>query len=893
MNTLAALRALIGADTVGLVGGPNQTQQVAGSWAEKMKTHIGGISFAGIEIGALAAAQKFEAAAAQISRATGATGEQLKGLEESFAHVYQKTAASSEQVSQALALISSRTNLAGEALEGLTLKMLKLAKTQNEDIAQIAPLVTRVFGDWSIATERQGKAMDFMRVVSQQTGTQVGRLAEQVVYAGAPLRQLGYSFEQSVALLGKFEKEGVNTELVLGGMKAALQKFAKDGVTDTAAAWKEFVDGVRSGAITMQDVMKEVGAKRGVDLFRAITEARFEIDKLVTSTQELADKGAQGPTTLKTKFTILAHEIETVVAKHRDLVMALGFMAPVIANIGSVVGIVARNAALIGPAIAGILSNPVLLALAGGAAAAGIGISQLREQTAGLRSLDSAFGGWIEKQVTGAKTAADLARAEEAVNKAMEHGLLTKDETAKALQMIAAAQTKAVGKQFSLGLTLPQSDAGKANEMSAADLDVFKARHFDQRSLELEQLKRNVTAAALAMAQWEQDLSGGGLQVELDAVLEEMYKMTPAGRDLADVMKESAASMEEAAKAAMDASEFGQLTQGIRDVDDMMRQFGLHSTHALQEAAKAALEFAEAMEFAREQGYATDSDVTAAAEAAARAHKQLQERIDGVTDAQKKSGNQAGLFGRQVSTVLTDLSRELADVVMGTRSIGDAFASLGKAIVRIILEDIIKGAIGKLMSALGGVFSSLGGIGKTLGGIFGGVPSVSGAIPAGAGGVPSSVWNSLGLGSGASSSAGAAGSAASAGVSGVMGIVGAVGSAVSAVSSIVGNFQMSHMSSDLQKIEKSTRYMEIMMGGQSDSVLDSLHIIRNVATDGVKNYWGVTVPYLQKICAAVESMDGGGGRGLVSFSNCTFNGNDPDAVAAAIVRQARLAGASI
>jgi len=246
---------------------------------------MGAIGFASIGAGAIAAASKFNEASVAIQNATGATGERLDSLNKSFTAVYKSVDESSGEVSKTLALLATRSQATGKELEELTRKTLNLAKTQKEDVVAIVPLVTRAFGDWSIATNKQGAAMDYFRAVSQATGSSVASLAETVVYAGAPLRQLGYNFEQSTALIGKFQKEGVNTELVLGGMKAALQKFAKDGVTDTAAAWQEFVAGVRSGNITLQDVMKEVGAKRGVDLYKAITEWQPRAAKMWTASR--------------------------------------------------------------------------------------------------------------------------------------------------------------------------------------------------------------------------------------------------------------------------------------------------------------------------------------------------------------------------------------------------------------------------------------------------------------------------------------------------------------------------------------------------------------------------------------------------------------------------------
>ncbi len=336
MNIISQLKVLIGAESDGLNQALAQTEQRVSAWSGKVSGLLSGVSFGVVSISALAAADKFEEAAVRIQRSTGATGEKLEGLERSFENVYKKTAASSEQVSQTLALLSTRSQATGKDLENLTLKTIQLSKTQQEDVGAIVPLVTRAFGDWSIASADQARIMDYLRVTSQQTGTQVTRLAEQVVYAGAPLRQLGFSFEQATALIGKFEKEGVNTELVLGGMKTALQKFMKDGITDTAAAWKEFVAGVKSGAISAQQVMQEVGVKRGVDLYKAITEGRFEIDEMVNSLKKLEDQGGQNLETMRSKTTKWTHEIEALIARWKDFLIALGVGLPIITNLGGV-----------------------------------------------------------------------------------------------------------------------------------------------------------------------------------------------------------------------------------------------------------------------------------------------------------------------------------------------------------------------------------------------------------------------------------------------------------------------------------------------------------------------------------------------------------------------------
>src|SRR5579871_1295977 len=339
MNILSSLKVLIGADSDEFNKALTQTGQQASAWAGKVSGILGTVSFATVGAGAIAAAAKFDEAGARIQRMTGATEDKLKSLRNSFSEVYKSTSASSEQVSTALSIIASRSQLTGKALEGTTLAMVKLSKTMGEDVAGLAPLVRRVFGDWSIASDRQTRAMAYLQVTAQQTGTTVSTLAERVVYAGAPLRALGYDFESATTLIGKFEKEGVNTELVLGAMKAILGKFAKEGIQDTSKAWRDFIDQVKAGNVTLSDIAQTagefgVGRRAAVDLFRAVMEGRFEIDKTVDSFKNLAKEGTASVETVRGTLAKWQHQLELVVAQHFQLILIVGTTYPALVGLG-------------------------------------------------------------------------------------------------------------------------------------------------------------------------------------------------------------------------------------------------------------------------------------------------------------------------------------------------------------------------------------------------------------------------------------------------------------------------------------------------------------------------------------------------------------------------------
>lgn len=214
---------------------------------------------------------------------TGATGAALAGLQDSFRNVAGNVPSTFEDVSKSLTLLSQRTNQTGADLEAMATTQLNLSRITGGDLATQIQKTTRLFGDWSIATASQTPALDSLLKVSQATGIQVNSLASSLVRYGAPLREMGFSFDQAAAMMGKFEKEGVNLDMVLSGMKMALGKMAKAGV-EPVQGLQMLIDRIKdagSAAEANSLGVKAFGLRAGVDMVRAIKEGRFELAAMV------------------------------------------------------------------------------------------------------------------------------------------------------------------------------------------------------------------------------------------------------------------------------------------------------------------------------------------------------------------------------------------------------------------------------------------------------------------------------------------------------------------------------------------------------------------------------------------------------------------------------------
>ena len=233
---------------------------------------------------AFTAAMEVDKAMDAIREGTGATGEQLRALGKDFEAVFRNVPQDAETVGSALADLNTRTGLSGMALQDLTLQMVNLSRVAKTDVNQLIASTTRVFGDWSIATEKQSETLDHLWKVSQNTGITVDDLSKKVVQFGAPLRQMGFDFKTSTALLGKFEKEGVNAELVMGSLRIALGKMAKQGVSDPARALQIMIKRIKEAGSTGKAnalALEMFGARAGPDMAAAIREGRFEVKELI------------------------------------------------------------------------------------------------------------------------------------------------------------------------------------------------------------------------------------------------------------------------------------------------------------------------------------------------------------------------------------------------------------------------------------------------------------------------------------------------------------------------------------------------------------------------------------------------------------------------------------
>lgn len=324
-----SLMATLGLDASGFDKG---IEASAGK-GEKLQTSfkqvatVGGAALVGLGAAALKFGNDYDEATDTVAVASGKTGDALEDLNASMMTTFKNVPVSMKDAATAIGDLNARLGLTGKPLEDIAAKMLTLSRLTGTDIKTNVADLTRVFGDWSIATGDQSLALDKILKASQLTGVGINKLSAGVVQFGGPMRQLGFSFEETIAILGKFEKEGVNTELVMGSMRIALGKMAKDGeapvetLNRVMEAIKNAGDAGEANALALE----MFGARAGPDMAAAIREGRFAIDDLVA---QLADaEGTIAATAASTddwreKLTLLKNNVIAVIAPYGDMAAA-------------------------------------------------------------------------------------------------------------------------------------------------------------------------------------------------------------------------------------------------------------------------------------------------------------------------------------------------------------------------------------------------------------------------------------------------------------------------------------------------------------------------------------------------------------------------------------------
>lgn len=285
------LSAAVGSasDSAGTEGGKKLSEKLAEGlqgWA--LPALAGGI-LAGLGKGLYEVGSVFDDVNDTIRIGTGASGAALEGLTDVAKRIGRSVPVEYSKIGTTVADLNTRLGLSGETLEKVASQYLEAGRILGQEVN--VQKTTAAFSAFGIQGEQVSDAMDNLFRVSQATGVGMNELAASAQQAAPSMKTLGFSFEDTIAMVGAFDKAGLNANAVMASMSKGLVTLAKKGedpktafqrVTSEIGGFLEkgneaaalelaskifgtrgamqFVEAMKSGQLSAGDMMKSIGA---------------------------------------------------------------------------------------------------------------------------------------------------------------------------------------------------------------------------------------------------------------------------------------------------------------------------------------------------------------------------------------------------------------------------------------------------------------------------------------------------------------------------------------------------------------------------------------------------------------------------------------------------------
>ncbi|WP_350342343.1 phage tail tape measure protein [Proteinivorax tanatarense] len=232
-------------------------ESVGKGLTKKVTLPLTGIATAAIKVGS-----DFEAAMSQVQATTGATGDELKELEDIAKEMGSTTKFSANQSAEALnymALAGWDTKQMVAGLPGV----LDLAAAASMNLGQASDIVTDTMSAFQMEAEDAAKASDIFAATQANANTNVHNLGEALKRAGAAANSAGMDLAQTNTILGIFADSGIKGSMAgttFTAMLRDMKQNATDGQLVVEELGKEFDDLAKIGIYNADGSMRDLGS---------------------------------------------------------------------------------------------------------------------------------------------------------------------------------------------------------------------------------------------------------------------------------------------------------------------------------------------------------------------------------------------------------------------------------------------------------------------------------------------------------------------------------------------------------------------------------------------------------------------------------------------------------
>lgn len=238
----------------------------------------------------VAAFKSMDEAMDTVTKKTGATGGALEDMQNRAKEIAETVPTSFQAAADAVGEVNTRFGLTGDALSDLSTKFVKFADLNDTDVSSSIDNVQTVMAAWGVETEDAGLLLDTLTKAGQDTGVSVDTLSQALSSNKTYLDEMGFSLSDSAMFLANLDKNGVDANATLAGMKKALVNATKEGKTSKEAL-SELQDTIANSTDkteAYQKAMELFGNKAGPAIADAVMEGRLSFEELGTTLEDFS-----------------------------------------------------------------------------------------------------------------------------------------------------------------------------------------------------------------------------------------------------------------------------------------------------------------------------------------------------------------------------------------------------------------------------------------------------------------------------------------------------------------------------------------------------------------------------------------------------------------------------
>lgn len=233
----------------------------------------------------VAAWKEVDAGLDTIVTKTGASGEALDGMRQILKNITGDIPTDFETAGAAIGEVNTRFGVTGEALETLSSQFIKFAEINGQDVSGSVDSVSKMMAGFGLEAEDASRILDALNTVGQQTGVDVGTLADTVAANAKQFQEMGLSAEEAAAFLGQASMAGLDTSGAMMGLKTAMKKASEDGISlsDALAGFDEVMQSNASESDKLAAAYELFGSKAGAAIENAVSNGTLNLSDFSSS----------------------------------------------------------------------------------------------------------------------------------------------------------------------------------------------------------------------------------------------------------------------------------------------------------------------------------------------------------------------------------------------------------------------------------------------------------------------------------------------------------------------------------------------------------------------------------------------------------------------------------